>query len=61
RRPRLAAAAAAWWAATRWRELRTTPAPLPEQLAALPQEMGLDVVTGAALAVGSARARKLLI
>ena len=62
RKPRLAAAAAtAWWAASRWRELRATPATLPERMAAVPQEMGLDVVTGAALAVGSARARKLLI
>jgi glycosyltransferase involved in cell wall biosynthesis len=61
RKPRLVAAATAWWAASRWRELRRTPAPVPEQLAALPQELALDVVTGAALAVGSARARKLLI
>jgi len=61
RKPRLAAAATAWWAASRWRELRATPATLSEQMAAVPQEMGLDVVTGAALAVGSARARKLLI
>jgi glycosyltransferase involved in cell wall biosynthesis len=61
RKPKLAAAAIAWWGATRWRELRRTPATLPQQLAALPQEMVLDVVTGAALAVGSARARNLLI
>lgn len=61
RRPRLATAAAGWWAFTRWRELQRTPASAPEQLAALPQELVLDVVTGAALAVGSARARRLLI
>jgi glycosyltransferase involved in cell wall biosynthesis len=61
RRPRVAAAATAWWAFVRWRELRRTPATVTEQLVALPQELGLDVVTGAALAVGSARARKLLI
>ncbi|HEX6312675.1 MAG TPA: glycosyltransferase [Acidimicrobiia bacterium] len=61
RRPRIAAAAGAWWALARWQELRSTPAPVTERLAALPQELGLDVVTGAALAVGSARARRLLI
>jgi glycosyltransferase involved in cell wall biosynthesis len=61
RKPKLAAAAIVWWGTARWRELRRTPATLAEQLVALPQEMVLDVVTGAALAVGSARARNLLI
>jgi len=61
RRRGLAAVATAWWVATRWRELRRTPATPAEQLAALPQELVLDVVTGAALIVGSARARTLLI
>jgi hypothetical protein len=61
RRPRLAALAAGWWAFSRWRELRTTDATTEEQLVALPQELALDVVTGAALLVGSARARTLLV
>jgi glycosyltransferase involved in cell wall biosynthesis len=53
--------AAAWWAWTRLRELRATEAPLGEQLVALPKEMALDVVTGAALLTGSARVRTLLL
>jgi hypothetical protein len=53
--------AAAWWAWTRLRELRTTGAPLGEQLVALPKEMVLDVVTGAALITGSVRARTPLL
>jgi glycosyltransferase involved in cell wall biosynthesis len=61
RRQGLGAVAAAWWAVTRWRELRRTRVTVAEQLAALPQELALDVVTGAALAIGSARARTLLI
>jgi len=61
RRPKLAAVAAGWWAFSRWRELRTTDATTEEQLVALPQELALDVVTGAALVVGSVRARTLLI
>ncbi len=55
RRPRLAAVAAGWWALTRLRELRHAPATWPERVRALPQEMLLDVVTGTALVVGSAR------
>jgi glycosyltransferase involved in cell wall biosynthesis len=61
RRPRLAALSMACWALTRWRSLRRTPAPLGEQLAALPQEMALDAVTGAALVVGSVRARTIAL
>ncbi|MGH8986216.1 MAG: glycosyltransferase family 2 protein [Acidimicrobiia bacterium] len=61
RRPRLATAAAAWWVLTRWRDLRRTPATVPEQLVALPQELSLDVVTGTALAVGSVRARTVVL
>jgi glycosyltransferase involved in cell wall biosynthesis len=53
--------ATAWWAWTRLRELRTTETPLAEQLVALPKEMVLDVVTGAALVTGSVRARTPLL
>jgi glycosyltransferase involved in cell wall biosynthesis len=53
--------AATWWAWTRLRELRATEAPLREQLVALPKEMVLDVVTGAALVTGSVRARTPLL
>jgi glycosyltransferase involved in cell wall biosynthesis len=55
RRPRLAAVGAGWWIATRLRGLRRTPASWPERIRAVPQEMLLDVVTGAALVLGSAR------
>ena len=61
RRPRLAALGAAWWALARWQAIRQTPAPIRQQLAALPQEMALDVVTAAALVVGSVRARTVAL
>jgi glycosyltransferase involved in cell wall biosynthesis len=61
RRPRLAGLCVAWWAFTRWQTIRQTRAPLREQLAALPLEMGIDAVTGAALVVGSVRARTLAL
>ena len=61
RRPWLAAAGVAWWAGTRLNELRQQPASWSERLRALPQEMLLDAVTGAALLVGSARSGTLLI
>ncbi len=57
----LTAAALAWWAMARLRDLRRQPASWTERLVALPQEMVLDAVTGAALVVGSARARTLLL
>lgn len=57
----LVGAALGWWALARLRELRRQPASWPARLAALPQEMVLDAVTGAALVVGSARAGVLLL
>lgn len=57
----LTVATLAWWVTLRLRDLRGQPATWTERLVALPQEMLLDAVTGAALAVGSARARTLLL
>jgi glycosyltransferase involved in cell wall biosynthesis len=54
-RPRLAAIGAAWWAYTRWRDMRAMPASMREKVVALPQEMAIDAVTAAALVVGTLR------
>jgi glycosyltransferase involved in cell wall biosynthesis len=61
RRPRLALLTSAWWVVDRLRELRTFEGTTGDKLRALPIEMLIDVVTGAALAVGSVRARNLVI
>jgi glycosyltransferase involved in cell wall biosynthesis len=61
RKPWAAAGGVGWWAASRLVELRRQPAPWPDRLRALPQEMLMDVVQAAALVVGSARARTLLL
>ncbi len=61
RRPRLAAAAVAWWAVLRLQELRRYPIGWDRRLAALPAEMAVDAVTAAALAVGSAKARTITL
>ena len=61
RRRLVAAAAATWWAWTRLSELRGRPASWPERLAALPSEMAIDVVSAAALVVGSVKARTPLV
>ncbi len=61
RRPRLAAGTALVWAAMRWRELQDFPITTRRRLEVLPVEMGIDVITAAALAIGSLRARSLLI
>jgi glycosyltransferase involved in cell wall biosynthesis len=49
------------WAALRFRELQRYPASRAEQLKALPIEMGIDVLTAGSLAVGSVKARSLVI
>ncbi len=49
------------WTAMRWRELKRYPAGKTEQLKALPIEMGIDVLTAGALAVGSVKARSIVI
>lgn len=60
-RKRVAAGAAAVWAAMRLRELRRYPIPARRQLAFLPLEMGLDVLTAGSLVAGSIRARSLVL
>lgn len=61
RRRWLGTAALVWWAVVRARDLRGRPGSRGRRLAALPQEMLLDLVTGAALATGSVRHRLLLL
>jgi glycosyltransferase involved in cell wall biosynthesis len=61
RRPVAAAGAVAWWAALRYRELGGGVSPAGDRLAALPAEMALDLITGAALVVGSIRSRTVVL
>jgi hypothetical protein len=60
RKPRLAGLLAGWWTVTRFRELRRRGGGR-DALRALPIEMTMDVVTGAALVVGSVRAGSLVL
>jgi glycosyltransferase involved in cell wall biosynthesis len=61
RRPRLAALFAGWWLWLRVRDLRGFPISWKRRLAVLPLEMGVDVVTAAALVAGSAKARSVTL
>jgi glycosyltransferase involved in cell wall biosynthesis len=61
RRRAPAIVAAGWWAVARARQLRGQPGTRAEKLAALPVQLGLDVVTTAALLVGSARSRTIVL
>jgi hypothetical protein len=61
RRPWLIGAGLMWWAGLRLQELRQFPIPWGRRLRVLPVEMGLDVVTGGALVVGSAKARSVTL
>jgi hypothetical protein len=61
RRPRLLALLLAWWVSERLGELRHAPVPWGGRLRALPAEMAIDVITAAALVVGSARARSVTL
>jgi cellulose synthase/poly-beta-1,6-N-acetylglucosamine synthase-like glycosyltransferase len=61
RRPLLVLAAAAWWVGLRAVELRRAPVGWPQRAAALPGELGVDVLTGAALVAGSAAARRVVL
>lgn len=61
RQPRLALLAAAWWVAVRLLDLRRLPVGWRRRLAALPVELGVDVLTAAALVVGSVRARTIVL
>ena len=61
RRPAIIGACLAVWAAVRLQELRRFPIPWRRRLQVLPVEMGLDVLTAAALVVGSAKARSITL
>lgn len=61
RRPRLVAACAGWWMATRLHDLRRYPIPWRRRVAALPAEMAVDAVTAVALVAGSVRARSVVL
>lgn len=62
RRPLPIAAAGAWWAYVRGREVRPAPTiPRHRKPLVLAQEMTIDVVAAASLVAGSIRARKLLL
>jgi hypothetical protein len=60
-RRRLAAAAGLWWFASRVRQARGTPGTRGQQLAGVPVQLGVDVVTTAVLLAGSARARTVVL
>lgn len=61
RRRGLAAAALAWWLAARGRDARRASGPVSRRLAAVPVQMGLDVVATASLVEGSARYRNVVL
>jgi hypothetical protein len=61
RRHPVALAAGAWWVASALGELRERPGPWTTRLAGLPVVLAMDVVVAAALTVGSARARSLVL
>ena len=60
-RRRAALAAGAMWARAAWRRMDGRQATRVERLRAVPVEMALDVVFGAALLVGGARSRSLVL
>jgi glycosyltransferase involved in cell wall biosynthesis len=60
-RKRLVPLAVGWWVGARLGDQRIAPVGWSERIAAIPAQMALDVVTGAALLVGSARARTPLL
>jgi len=62
RRPTpLALVCTTWWVALRMRELRRFALPVRRQVALLPVEMSLDVLTAASLVIGSVRARSVTL
>ena len=61
RRWPLIAAAAAWWVGLRLHELRRFPISWRRRAAVVPVELGIDVITAGALAVGSVRSRHLVL
>lgn len=61
RQPLPAIACAAWWVALRLFELRVLPVSWPRRIAALPAELGIDVLTAGALVAGSLKARSLTL
>jgi hypothetical protein len=52
---------AAWWVVARLIDLRAYPVSWLRRLAALPVELGIDVLTAGALVAGSVKARRLLL
>jgi hypothetical protein len=54
-------ASAVWWLGTRTNELRGRPGSAPARLASLPAQLGIDIVTTVALAIGSVRHRTILL
>lgn len=61
RRPGVAAVALAWWVASHWRAARTREPSHLRCLKALPVLLATDALTGAALVVGSARSRSVVL
>jgi glycosyltransferase involved in cell wall biosynthesis len=61
RRRALSAAALAWWAVSRARDSKGAGATTRDLAVAIPVELAVDVVTAAALFVGSARARNIVL
>ncbi|MDQ2648021.1 MAG: glycosyltransferase family 2 protein [Actinomycetota bacterium] len=61
RQPRLALACAVAWVAVRLFDLRAFPVSWSRRLAALPVELGVDVLTAGALVAGSVKARRVTL
>jgi glycosyltransferase involved in cell wall biosynthesis len=60
-RPRLAALALGWWVVSHWRNARRLEPSRRRCLKALPVLLATDALTGAALVVGSVRARSVVL
>jgi glycosyltransferase involved in cell wall biosynthesis len=61
RRPKVAAVALAWWVGAHWRAARRLEPSRRRCLKALPVLLATDALTGAALVVGSARTRSVVL
>ena len=59
--PLPAVACAAWWLAARLLDLRAYPVSWLRRIAALPAELGIDVLTAVALVAGSVKARRVTL
>jgi hypothetical protein len=60
-RGELIALALGWWVLARSRQVNRLGGPIPRRLGAVPVEMTIDVVMAAALGLGSARSKRVVV